>query len=459
VQRVLVANRGEIAVRVIRACTDEGLEAVAAVSEADRDSLPAHLADEAVCIGPASPAESYLDVNRVIAAAAVSGCDALHPGYGFLSERPELAAACAEEGITFIGPSAEMIRRGGDKVVARELASSLGVPLGAGSETVATGEEAETAAAEVGYPVILKAAAGGGGKGMVVVTDPGEVAQRFQAASFQALSAFGDGRVYVEHYITNARHVEVQILADTHGSVIHLGERDCSYQRRYQKLLEEGPGSDLPAAMRAELQAAAVAIARELKYVGAATVEFVVDLDAGTFSFLEINTRVQVEHPVTEMITGVDIVRAQLRVAAGERLGIEQSDVVLSGHAIECRINAESADRGFLPSPGRIERWFAPVSSYVRVDTHCYPGYDIPPYYDSLLAKVIVWGEDRDQAITRMERALRHLEIDGVATTVPFHQAVLAHPDFRARRINTKWVEDVFLPMFSTDRLFDKVGS
>ena len=444
-QRVLVANRGEIAVRVIRACTDEGLETVAAVSEADRDSLPAHLADDAVFIGPASPAESYLDVNRVVAAALVNGCDALHPGYGFLSERPELAAACAEEGITFVGPSAEMIRRGGDKVVARELARSLGVPLGAGSDTVATGDEAVAAAAEVGFPVILKAAAGGGGKGMVVVHDPGEVAERFSAASFQALSAFGDGRVYVEHYITNARHVEVQILADAHGSVIHLGERDCSYQRRYQKLLEEGPGSDLPAAMRAELHAAAVAIARELGYVGAATVEFVVDLDTNTFSFLEINTRVQVEHPVTEMITGVDIVRAQLRVAAGEPLGIDQSDVVLSGHAVECRINAEAADRGFLPSPGRIDRWIAPQSSYVRVDTHCYPGYVVPPYYDSLLAKVIAWGEDRDQAVARMDRALRHFEVDGIATTVPFHQAVLAHPDFRARRINTKWVEDVFL--------------
>jgi len=459
VQRVLVANRGEIAVRIIRACVDEGLETVAAVSEADRDSLPAHLADDAICIGPASPAESYLDVGRVVTAALVTGCDALHPGYGFLSERPELAAACAEKGITFVGPSAEMIRQGGDKVVARDLARRLGVPLGAGSETVASAEEAVAAAAVVGYPVILKAAAGGGGKGMVVVHDPAELADRFRAASFSALSAFGDGRVYLEHYITNARHVEVQILADAHGNVIHLGERDCSYQRRYQKLLEEGPAGDLPAAMRAGLAAAAVAIARALGYVGAATVEFVVDLDAGAFSFLEVNTRVQVEHPVTEMITGVDIVRAQLRVAAGEPLRIAQDDVVLSGHAIECRINAEAADRGFMPSPGRIERWIAPQGTYLRVDTHCYPGCAVPPDYDSLLAKVIVWGEDRDRAIARMERALRHLEIEGVATTLPFHQAVLAHPDFRARRINTNWVEDVFLPHFSTDRLFDTVAT
>ncbi|MGH9000640.1 MAG: biotin carboxylase N-terminal domain-containing protein, partial [Acidimicrobiia bacterium] len=312
-RRVLVANRGEIAVRVIKACADEGLETVVATSAADVESLPAYLADHSVRIGPAPAPESYLDVNRIVAAATLTGCDGLHPGYGFLSERPELAAACEEHGITFVGPSAEMIRRGGDKVVARDLARSVGVPVGAGSGTVEGPEEARRVADEVGYPVILKAAAGGGGKGMVVVDDPVLLAEQFQAASFGALSAFGDGRVYLEHYITNARHVEVQILADAAGGIVHLGERDCSYQRRYQKLLEEAPASDLPDELRSALHRAGVAIAAELKYVGAGTVEFVVDLDAGTFSFLEINTRVQVEHPVTEMITGVDIVRAQLR--------------------------------------------------------------------------------------------------------------------------------------------------
>lgn len=448
-RRVLVANRGEIAVRIIRACADEGLETVVAVSAADVESLPAFLADRAVVIGPASAAESYLDVDRVLAAAVNTGCDALHPGYGFLSERPELAAACEEHGVVFVGPSAEMIQRGGDKVVARELARGLGVPVGAGSESVASGEEAAEVAAEVGYPVILKAAAGGGGKGMVLVHDPAEVAAQFEAASLSALSAFGDGRVYVERYITNARHVEVQILADRAGNVVHLGERDCSYQRRYQKLVEEGPASDLPDALRAGLHDAAVAIARELKYVGAATVEFVVDLDTRDFSFLEINTRVQVEHPVTEMITGVDIVREQLRVAGGAPLSFRQDDVALSGHAIECRVNAEVPEEGFRPSPGRLERWVAPPGTYVRVDTHCYPGYLVPPYYDSLLAKVIAWGADRDEAVRRMDHALAHLRVEGVATTVPFHQAVIRHPDFVARRVNTRWVEEVFIPQWS----------
>ena len=446
IRRVLVANRGEIAVRVIRACVDEGLESVVALSAADTESLPAYLADRAVVIGPPSPAESYLDVNRVIAAAVATGCDALHPGYGFLSERPELSAACDEHGVIFVGPSAEMIQRGGDKVVARELARGLGVPVGAGSESVASGEEAAAVAEAVGYPVILKAAAGGGGKGMVLVHDPADVAAQFEAATFGALSAFGDGRVYLEHYITNARHVEVQILADSQGNVVHLGERDCSYQRRYQKLLEEGPASDLPSALRAGLHEAAVTLARELKYVGAATIEFVVDLDAQAFSFLEINTRVQVEHPVTEMITGIDIVREQLRIAGGRPLSFTQDDIVLSGHAIECRINAEVPEEGFRPSPGRLTRWVAPVSTYVRVDTHCYPGYLVPPYYDSLLAKVIAWDEDRDAATRRMEHALAHLKVEGVATTAPFHRAVIGHPDFRARQVNTRWVEDVFIP-------------
>ena len=445
-RRVLVANRGEIAVRVIRACVDEGLEAVAALSSADMESLPAHLADRAVCIGPPAPAESYLDVNRVVAAATGTGCDAVHPGYGFLSERPELASACEEHGVTFVGPSPETIRRGGDKVGARELARKLGIPVGRGSDSVEDGAEAAAVAASVGYPVILKAAAGGGGKGMAVVSDPSQIAGHFDAVSFQALQAFGDGRVYLEHYITNARHVEVQALADRSGNVVHLGERDCSSQRRYQKLLEEAPAADLPGRLRAELHDAAVTLARELAYVGAGTIEFVVDLDREEFSFLEVNTRIQVEHPVTEMVTGIDIVRQQLRIAGGERLAIRQEDVELRGHAIECRINAEVPEEGFRPSPGRLTRWVAPQSSYVRVDTHCYPGYIVPPYYDSLLAKIIAWGEKRRVAIERMDRALGQLRVDGVCTTAPFHHGVMRHPDFRAGRVNTRWVEEVFLP-------------
>jgi acetyl-CoA carboxylase biotin carboxylase subunit len=452
VSRVLVANRGEIAVRILRACFDEGLETVVALSTADMDSLPAALADRAVCIGPPSPAESYLDVNRILAAAVTTGCDALHPGYGFLSERPELASACEDNDVAFVGPSADAIRRGGDKVMARELARRLGVPVGEGSESVHSGKEAAAVAAEVGYPVIIKAAAGGGGKGMVLVDDPADIAARYEAASFQALQAFGDGRVYLEHFITNARHVEVQVLADRAGNVIHLGERDCSYQRRYQKLLEEGPASDLPAGLRADLHEAAIVLARELEYVGAGTVEFVVDLDRRSFSFLEVNTRVQVEHPVTEMITGVDIVRQQLRVAGGRPLGIRQQDVVLRGHAVECRINAEAPQEAFRPSPGRLIRWVAPQGSYVRVDTHCYPGYLMPPYYDSLMAKVIAWGEDRAEAVRRMQHALAHLRVEGVSTTVPFHRAVICHPDFRARRVNTRWVEEVFIAEWTEQR-------
>ena len=446
IHRVLVGNRGEIAVRVIRACADEELDTVVALSAADMDSLPAYLADRAVCVGPASPAESYLDVDRMLAAAVTTGCDALHPGYGFLSERPELASACEEHGVVFVGPSERIIRRGGDKVVARELARQLGVPVGAGSESVRSGQEAAAVAARIGYPILLKAAAGGGGKGMVLVHGPAEVVGRFESASFQALQAFGDERVYIERYIGNARHVEVQILGDRAGNVIHLGERDCSYQRRYQKLLEEGPASDLSPRLRAGLHEAAVTLARELKYVGAGTIEFVVDLDRESFSFLEINTRVQVEHPVTEMITGVDIVREQLRIAGGQTLDVRQEDVALRGHAIECRINAEAAREGFRPDPGRLERWVTPQSSHVRVDTHCYPGYLVPPYYDSLLAKLIAWGEDRAEATRRMGHALAHLRVEGVATTAPFHQAVIRHPDFAARRVNTRWVEEVFIP-------------
>lgn len=450
-RRVLVANRGEIAVRVVRACADELVESVAALSEPDMDSLPALLADRAVCLGPATASQSYLDVGRVITAALGTGCDAIHPGYGFLSERPELAQACEEHDLAFVGPPAEVIRQGGDKLAARRVASRAGIPVGAGSKAAADVNDAERSAEAVGYPVLLKAAAGGGGKGMVHVEESQVLRQRFAAAQNEAQQAFGDGRLYVEHYVGNARHVEVQVLGDTHGNVVHLGERDCSSQRRYQKLVEEAPAYLVSRDLREEICHSAVALAEMLNYVGAGTVEFIVDMDAGTYSFLEVNTRIQVEHPVTEVTTGIDIVREQLRIAAGEPLSFGQDDVTFTGHAIECRINAEDARNGFVPTPGTITEWVEPVSTQIRVDTHCRIGATILPYYDSLMAKVIAHGHDRDDAIRRMQRALGRFRIDGVASTVGFHRELLSHPDFRAGATNTRWVEEVFVPNWATD--------
>jgi acetyl-CoA carboxylase biotin carboxylase subunit len=445
-KRVLVANRGEIALRVIRACFDEGVRSVLTVSEADRDSLPARAADEVVVVGPAAAARSYLNVGSVIGAALLTGCDGLHPGYGFLSERPELAEACERHGVRFIGPPADTIRRGGDKIAARELARSLGIPVGAGSGSVADAQAAAAVAAEVGYPVLLKAAAGGGGRGMLRVDAPGELADAVGRASAEALAAFGDGRLYVEHYVADARHVEVQVLADMQGNVVHLGDRDCSYQRRYQKLVEEAPATAVPAGLRARIADAAVTLMRALDYVGAGTVEFLVDSRAGTFSFLEVNTRVQVEHPVTEMVTGVDIVREQLRIAAGEALSVKQEDVRFDGHAIEFRVNAEAPLDGFAPSPGLITTWVPPTGSSVRTDTHCYPGYRVPAHYDSLLAKLICHAPARDEALALAGRALDAFHVEGVDTTLPLHRALVRHPDVLAHRANTRWVEQVFLP-------------
>jgi acetyl-CoA carboxylase biotin carboxylase subunit len=446
IRRVLVANRGEIAVRIVRACRAEGIEAVVAVSDADQDSLAARLANDVVHIGGPSPAQSYLRVEQVIAGALLTGCDAVHPGYGFLSERPALAAACAEHGLAFVGPPAETIRRGGDKVEARRIARDAGVPTGAGSDAVSGAEAALTVADAVGYPVLLKAAAGGGGRGMVRVGSADELMARFGVASSEAEAAFGDGRMYVERFVEHARHVEVQLLGDHHGNLIHLGDRDCSTQRRFQKLVEEAPAAALSPDLHDRLAEAALALGRALDYRGAGTVEFLVDVDRGDFAFLEINTRVQVEHPVTEMVTGVDIVRAQLRIAGGEPLGIAQSDVAVRGHAIECRINAESVEQGFLPSPGTITRWEPPVADGVRVDSHCFTGYTVPPYYDSLLAKLVVVGSDRADAIDRTLRALDDLVIEGVDTTADLHRVVLAHPDFRADAITTRWLERTVLP-------------
>jgi acetyl-CoA carboxylase biotin carboxylase subunit len=451
VERVLVANRGEIAMRVVRACFDEGVTSVLAASEADIDSLPARAADEVVRIGPTSATASYLNVGAVISAALLANCDAIHPGYGFLSERPELVELCARHSITFIGPSAESIRRGGDKIAARELARGLGIPIGAGSDAVSTVEEAAEVAAQVGYPVLLKAAAGGGGRGMRRVNAPSELADTVIRARAEAETAFGDGRLYVEHYVEPARHVEVQVLADTLGTTLHLGDRDCSYQRRYQKLVEEAPASAVPNELRRRIGEAAVALMSALKYVGAGTVEFLVDVERDTFSFLEVNTRVQVEHPVTEMVTGIDVVREQLRIASGKPLSFGQGDVQISGHAIEFRINAESPARGFIPSPGQLQVWRPPIGADVRVDSHCFAGYRIPPYYDSLLAKLICRGDTRDAALDLAVRALDSFDVAGVETTLPLHRALVRHPDVRGHRITTRWVEEVFLPAWADD--------
>ena len=445
-KRVLVANRGEIAVRIVRACFDEGLESVVASSIVDRDSLAARLADDVVVIGPAAAGESYLSVERIVAAAIARGCDAIHPGYGFLSERPELAEACEERGITFIGPPSAVMRRSGDKLRSREVASSLGIPTGGGTPALESLDEAIDAAVRIDqFPYILKASAGGGGRGMTIVRDVEQLRVSFETSRQEALMAFGDGTVYLERYVERARHVEVQVLADEHGGIVHLGERDCSTQRRHQKVIEESPASGLPTELVDSIRASAVALARELGYIGAGTIVFLVDVDRGDFVFLELNARVQVEHPVTEMVTGVDIVRAQLRIAQGEPLPFGQGDVVLRGHSIECRVNAEDPRNGFMPNPGRIDEWIVPQGAGVRVDTYVEPGTSIPPNYDSMVAKVIVHADDRAAAIALMTRALAKVRIRGVHTTVPLHEAILTDPAFATGPVTTRWLEESFL--------------
>jgi acetyl-CoA carboxylase, biotin carboxylase subunit len=444
--RVLVANRGEIAVRIIRACFDEGIEAVLAASEADVDSLGAQLADRVVVIGPAPATESYLDVNRLVSAAKIAGCDGLHPGYGFVSERPELSEECADAGIAFVGPPPAAMRRSGDKATARAAARELGIAIGEGSDVVGSDEEALAIARELGLPILFKAAAGGGGRGMRLVEREEDVKGAFAAATLEAQQAFGDGRLFVERFVRRARHVEVQVLADSHGNVIHLGHRDCTLQRRYQKLIEEAPAPDLPDGLGEEILRAATELIRSLDYRGAATCEFLVDAERGSYAFLEINARLQVEHPVTEMVTGVDVVREQLRIAGGQPLAVSQDELRIGGHAIEARVNAESPARGFMPTPGTIARWAAPECAHVRVDSACFPGWTVPPHYDSLLAKVIARGEDRAEAIARLRHALRHLRVDGVETTAAFAHDVLAHPDVLEGRAHTRWLEEVFVP-------------
>ncbi len=438
-RKVLVANRGEIALRVIRACRELGVGTVAVYSEADRESLHVRFADDDVCIGPPQGRLSYLKIPNLIAAAEVTGADAIHPGYGFLAENAEFADTCRASNIAFIGPTGDQIRAMGDKASARRLAKEAGVPTVPGSPGVmADVEEAQVVAGEIGYPVIIKATAGGGGKGMRIANDAEQFAQLFSLAQNEALSAFGNGDVYVEKFLARPRHVEIQVLGDQHGRVAHLGERDCSVQRRHQKLIEESPSPALTPELRAQMGEAAVRLSSAIEYVGAGTIEFLLDED-GSFYFMEMNTRIQVEHPVTEMVTGIDIVKEQIRVAAGEPLSFDE--VNLQGHSIEVRINAEDPYRNFQPSPGLITAYHPPGGPGVRVDTHVYAGYSVPPYYDSLLAKLIVHGRDRAEALARLGQALDSFILEGVKTTIPFLARVIRHPDFVAGNIDTKFLE------------------
>jgi len=438
--KILIANRGEIALRVIRACKELGVQTVAVYSEADRESLHVRFADDDVCIGPPPARESYLNIPRLIAAAEITGADAIHPGYGFLAENAEFAETCAASNITFIGPTAEQIRVMGDKASARRAMQAVGVPIVPGSPgPVEDVDEALRFAVDIGFPVIIKASAGGGGKGMRVAADPEDFARAFQLARSEALSAFGNGDVYVEKYLARPRHIEFQIMGDSHGNAIHLGERDCSVQRRHQKLIEEAPSPAMTPELRKAMGDAAVAGAKAINYVGAGTIEMLLNED-NSFYFMEMNTRIQVEHPVTEMLTGIDLVKEQIRVAAGDRLSISQLPP-LRGHVIECRVNAEDPTRNFQPSPGRIDVFHPPGGPGVRLDTHVYTGYSVPPYYDSLLAKLICQGRDRDEAIRRMQIALESFIVEGVTTTIPFLARVMHNADFQAGKVDTKFLE------------------
>ena len=438
-RKVLIANRGEIALRVIRACRELGVETVAVYSEADRESLHVRFADDDICIGPPQGRLSYLRIPAIIAAAEVTGADAIHPGYGFLAENAEFADTCRASDIAFIGPTGDQIRAMGDKASARRLAKEAGVPTVPGSPGVMQDpEEALAVAGEIGFPVIIKATAGGGGKGMRIARHAEEFPQLFSLAQNEALSAFGNGDVYVEKYLARPRHVEIQVLGDSHGRVMHLGERDCSVQRRHQKLIEESPSPALTPELREQMGEAAVRLASAIDYIGAGTIEFLLDED-GSFYFMEMNTRIQVEHPVTEMVTGWDLVKQQVRVAAGEALPEEPLE--LRGHSIEVRINAEDPYKNFQPSPGLITAYHPPGGPGVRVDTHVYAGYTVPPYYDSLLAKLIVHGRDRAEALARLSQALDSFILEGVTTTIPFLARVVRHPAFVAGDVDTKFLE------------------
>lgn len=440
---VLIANRGEIALRIIRACRELGIRSVLAYSEGDADSLPVKLADQAVCIGPAQAKSSYRNPQAVMSAALAYKVDAIHPGYGFLSENADFAALCEEEQVGFIGPAADVIRRMGDKIEAKKIARRAGVPTVPGSVgAIAEYSEALAVASEVGYPLLIKAAAGGGGRGMRVVETAETLEKDLAEIMSEAEVAFGDPSVYIERYLTDIRHIEIQVISDGH-TVVHLGERDCTAQRRNQKLIEESPSPVLDAELRQGLADAAVALCEEVGYKNAGTVEFVFDNIERTYYFIEMNTRIQVEHPVSEMVSGIDLIKLQLQIAGGLPLGLNQDDIVISGHAIECRINAEDPENNFAPNPGKITNFRAPGGFGVRMDTHIETGYTIPPFYDSMIGKLICWGKDRDEAIARTLRALDELVIDGITTTAPFHKKILETENFASGDFNTAFVAEL----------------
>ncbi|WP_394232913.1 acetyl-CoA carboxylase biotin carboxylase subunit [Niallia oryzisoli] len=442
IKKLLIANRGEIAVRIIRACRELGIESVAVYSEADKEALHVQLADEAYCIGPTASKDSYLNVTNIISVANKTGCDAIHPGYGFLAENADFAELCRDCNIIFVGPTPEAISKMGTKDVARETMRAAGVPIVPGSQGIInTIDEAIELANKIEYPVIIKATAGGGGKGIRVARDENELVKGINITQQEAMTAFGNPGVYIEKYIEDFRHVEIQVLADNYGNVIHLGERDCSIQRRLQKLLEETPSPALDGEIREEMGTAAKKAAKAVDYTGAGTVEFIYDYRNRKYYFMEMNTRIQVEHPVTEMVTGTDLIKEQILVASGERLTLTQEDVEFNGWSIECRVNAENPEKNFMPSPGKINMYLAPGGLGVRVDSAAYPGYAIPPYYDSMIAKVITYGKTREEAIARMKRALSEFVIEGVHTTIPFHLKLLSHEKFINGEFNTKFLE------------------
>jgi acetyl-CoA carboxylase biotin carboxylase subunit len=442
-EKVLIANRGEIALRVARACRELGIKSVAVYSSADAESAVVRFADESVHIGPPATGRSYLHIPNIIGAAQKTGADAIHPGYGFLSEDPYFAEICTDEGITFIGPKPDVMERVGDKATARDLMSKAGLPLLPGTvDPVQTVDEAQSIADEIGYPVIIKAVAGGGGRGMTVVYKREDLASDYRSTRATAQAVFKDSAVYIERYLEAPFHTEVQLVCDSHGNGVYFGERDCSVQRRHQKLIEEAPSVHLTPEMRKDIGEKAVAGATSIGYTGAGTMEFLLDHD-GNLAFMEMNARIQVEHPVSEMITDCDLIQEQIRVAAGEKLSVTQDEVVFKGHAIECRINAEDPDKDFAPTAGRLETYVPPGGPWTRVDSHCYPGWMISPFYDSLIAKLIVWAPDRERAINRMSRALGEFEISGrgVKTTIPFHQKILQNEQFRSGDVTTDFVE------------------
>ena len=440
--KILIANRGEIALRILHTCAEMGIATVAVHSTIDRQALHVQLADESVCIGPPHSGKSYLNIPNIIAAALTRNATAIHPGYGFLAENARFVEICADHNLTFIGPSKEAMLSMGDKSTAKKTMEQAGVPTVPGSKGLLRDEEEAIAtAAKIGYPVMIKATAGGGGRGMRLVRDKSQLVSLFRAAQGEAEAAFGNGGVYLEKFIECPRHIEFQILADSHGNVVHLGERDCSIQRRHQKLLEEAPSAVLNEQLRAKMGEAAVLAVQSINYVGAGTVEFLLD-KSGNFYFMEMNTRIQVEHPVTEVITGLDLIAEQIRIAQGEKLRFTQEEIRLQGHAIECRINAEDPEHDFRPQPGRISAYLPPGGFGVRMDSHVYTDYEIPPYYDSLIGKLIVWGKDRDIAIKRMKRALRECAITGVPTTIAFHQKILNTPAFLKGEVYTNFIEE-----------------